>query len=143
MPDLTVANSSFSLSVTSVFAVPIPMQEYSADDAFSTENVVPNETLMGVDGNLSGGYVPYPVKLKFVLQADSLSIIFMDQWRQAMDQAQTTYTANATIIIPALVKIFTFTKGFLTGAMPMPGAKKIAQPQTYEITFNKMTAAGL
>jgi hypothetical protein len=141
MPTLTVANSAFTLIVPAVFATPVPMQAYAADDAFDAENVAPSEVLMGVDAILSGGYVPYPVKLKFVLQADSPSNFFMDAWRQAMDAAKDTFPANATIVAPSLGKIWTFTKGFLTAAMPMPAGKKLFQPQPYEITFQSITTA--
>lgn len=141
MSTLTSANSKFSLSVPGIFPVPVPIQGYSADDAFNTENVAPNEAVMGVDALLSGGYTPYPVKLKFVLQADSASNLFLDQWRQSMDQATDAFPCNATIVAPSLGKIFTFTRGFLTGDMPTPSAKKIFQPQTYEITFQSVTAA--
>ena len=141
MATLTVANSSFTISAPDVFPVPVPMQGYAADDAFDSENVVPNETLMGVDGNLSGGYVPYPVKLKFVLQADSPSNLFMDQLRQAMDGAQEAFIINATIVAPSVGKIWTFTRGFLTGAVPTAPGKKLFQPQTYEITFNSVSTA--
>ena len=141
MSTLTVANSSFTLSVDDVFPVPVPMQGYAVDDAFDTENVAPNEAVMGVDGNLSGGYTPYPVKLKFVLQADSASNIFMDTWRQAMDAAKEAFTANVTIVAPGPGKIWTFTKGFLTGDVPAAPGKKIFGPQTYEITFESVSAA--
>jgi|SRR5579875_1071842 len=143
MGTITSANSAFTLSVPDVFAVPVPMQGYSADDAFDTENVQPTETLMGVDGVLSGGYTPYPVKLKFVLQADSPSNLFMDQWRSAMDSAKETFLATATIVAPSLGKIYEFKDGYLTGAVPTPQGKKVFQPQTYEITFNAMSAAPL
>lgn len=141
MPTLTVANSSFTLSLPDVFPVPQPIEGYSADDAFDTENVAPSEAVMGVDANLSAGYTPYPVKLKFVLQGDSPSNEVMDTWRQTMDQQRETFFANATIVAPGLGKVFTFTKGSLTGDMPMPQGKKIFQPQTYEITFQNITAA--
>ena len=141
MATLTDANAAISLAVPEVFAVPVPISGFSVDDMFDTENVAPNETLMGVDGVLSGGYTPYPVKLKIVLQADSPSNIYFDQWRQAMDAATEAYTAELTITAPGPGKIWTFTRGFLTGDMPTPGAKKIFQPQTYEITFNSVSAA--
>lgn len=144
MPNtITSANSSFSLAIPDVFPVPAPIEGYSTDDAFDTENVAPNETLMGVDGLLSGGYTPYPVKLKVVLQADSPSNSVFDQWRQAMDAAKETFQANATIVCPSIGKIFTFVGGFLTGAMPTPQGKKVLQPQTYEITFQSVSAAPL
>lgn len=141
MTTITSANSAFTLSVPSVSPVPVPIQGYAADDAFDTENVAPNEVQMGVDGNLSGGYTPYPVKIKFVLMADSPSNLFLDLWRQAMDAATEAFPANATIVAPGLGKIYTFTNGFLTGDVPTPQGKKVMMPQTYEITFNRVSAA--
>lgn len=141
MNTITSANSAFTLAVDGVFAVPVPIQGYATDDAFDTENVAPNEALMGVDANLSGGYTPYPVKLKFVLQADSPSNLFLDQWRQAMDSAREAFPANAEIVCPSIGKVYTFTKGFLTGDVPTPQGKKLLMPQTYEITFESMTSA--
>jgi hypothetical protein len=142
MPNtITSANAQFTLSVPGVLPVPVPIEGFAADDAFDTENVAPNEAIMGVDGNLSGGYTPYPVKLKFVLQADSPSIAFMDQWLGAMKTATETYQANATIVAPSLGKIYTFLIGFLTGAIPTAPGKKVFQPQTYEITFESVSAA--
>lgn len=140
---ITSANSSFTLNVPGVSPVPIPIQGYAADDAFDTENVAPNEVKMGVDGQLSGGYTPYPVKLKFVLQANSASILFMDLWRQTMDAATEAYPASATIIAPSIGKVWNFKNGFLTGAMPIAPGKKTLSPQTYEITFNAFTAAAI
>lgn len=141
MTTLTSANSKMSLSVPDVFPVPQAIQGYSTDDAFDTDSVAPNEVLMGVDGKLSGGYTPYPVKLKIVLQADSPSIAVFDQWRQAMDQATDSFVGNLTIVAPSLGKIFTFTRGFLTGATPTPPGKKVFQPQNFEVTFQSVVAA--
>lgn len=143
MTTLTSANSKMSLSVPDVFPVPQAIQGYAADDAFDTDNVAPNEVLMGVDGLLSGGYTPYPVKLKIMLQANSPSIATLDQWAQAMGQATDAFPANLTIVAPSLGKIFTFTKGFLTGYVPTPPGKKIFQPQTFEITFESVSAAAV
>jgi len=141
MTTLTSANSKLAISIASVFPTPQPIQGFATDDAFDTDNVAPNETLMGVDGKLSGGYTPYPVKLKIVLQADSPSNAVFDTWRQAMDQATDSFPCDVTIVAPSLGKIFTFTRGFLTGDMPTPPGKKIFQPQTYEITFQNVSAA--
>lgn len=141
MRTITDANSEFSISVPSVFPTPQPIQGYATDDAFDTENVAPNEALMGVDGNLSGGYTPYPVKLKFVLQADSASNDVIDQWRQYMDSATEAYPCNATIAVPGIGKRYTFIKGWLTGTVPTVQGKKVLMPQTYEITFQQLITA--
>lgn len=142
MPNtITSANASLTLNIPAVFPAPVPIQGFSTDDAFDTENVAPNETLMGVDGVLSGGYTPYPVKQKIVLQADSPSLAVFDAWRQAMDAALEAYQASMTIVCPSIGKVFTFVGGFLTGGMPAPPGKKVLQPQTFEITFESVSAA--
>jgi hypothetical protein len=141
MQTITSANAQLTLSIPDVFPTPQPIEGFATDDAFDTENVSPNETLMGVDGNLSGGYTPYPVKFKIVLQADSVSQDVFDQWRQAMDAAKEAFAANATLVADSVGKIYTFTKGFLTGDMPTPPGKKVLQAQTYEITFQSVSAA--
>lgn len=141
MTTITSANSALSLNVPGVFPIPVPIEGYSTDDAFDTENKTPTETLMGVDGNLSGGYTPQPTKLKIVLQADSPSIAYFDQWYAAMDAAKEAYPASATLIATSLGKKWGFTQGFLTGYMPAPPGKKVLMPQTYEITFEDSTSS--
>lgn len=144
MTTLTVANSAFTLATNSpATPVPIPMVGYAADDAFDVENIAPNEVMPGVDGRLSGGYVYVPVKLKFTLQADSPSILFLDLWWQSMGANKDAFTASATIVAPSLGKIWTFTKGFLTGYKPIPSGKKLFQAQPYEITFESMITAAV
>ena len=142
MTSLTVANSAFTMDVDSpALPTTLIMQGYTADDAFDVENIAPNEVMTGVDGRLSGGYVYVPVKLKFTLQADSPSIFSMDTWWQSMGANKDSFTANATIVAPSLGKVWTFTKGFLTGYKPIPSGKKLFQGQAYEITFERMIAA--
>ena len=63
MATLTSANSAFSLQIANLYPVPQSIQGYAADDAFAVDDVEPVETVMGVDGKLSGGYTPYPIKL--------------------------------------------------------------------------------
>lgn len=143
MTTLTVANSSFTLDVDSpALPTSIEMKGYSTDDAFDTDSIAPNEVMTGVDGELSGGYVYVPTKLKFTLQADSPSIFYIDTWYESMGSNKEAFTANATIVAPSLGKIWTFTKGFLTGYKPTPKGGKLYQAQVYEITFKaKSTAA--
>lgn len=144
MTTLTVANSAFTLGVPDVplLAAGIAIEGYSTDDAFDTDSVAPNEVMSGVDAKLSGGWVYVPTKLKFTLQADSPSIFFIDAWYESMRAASESFTANATIVSPALGKIWTFGKGFLTGYKPTPPGKKLFHPQAYEVTFErKITAA--
>jgi hypothetical protein len=144
MTSLTVANSAFTLEVPDVplLASGVFILGYTADDAFDADSLAPNEVMTGVDARLSGGWVYVPTKLKFTLQADSPSVLYIDTWYESMGADKESFTANATIVSPALGKIWTFGRGFLTGYKPMPQGKKLFQAQAYEITFErKITAA--
>lgn len=141
MSTLTSANSVLALSVVNLYPTPQLIQGYAVDDAFAFPDVKPNETLMGVDGILSAGYTPYPVNQEIMLQADSLSNLIFDNWISAEQTARETYFASATLIYPSLAALFTFTRGVMTSASPVPTAKKVIQPRKFSITWQSVTRA--
>lgn len=141
MGTLTAADSSFFLGIENLYDAPQPIQGYSTDDAFAAEDIVMGETMMGVDGKLSAGFVPAPQPLTITLQADSPSCELFDQWMQAEKATKSKYTANGVIRIPALNLQFVFTKGFLVSGSPMPAGKKVLQPRSFTIHFEKMAPA--
>jgi hypothetical protein len=138
---LTSANSAFALQISGLYPTPQSIQGYATDDAFSTDDVNPVEAIIGVDGHLSGGYTPYPTKLSITLQADSASNDIFDNWVAAQKAARETYIANATISLPGIGKKFVLTRGFLTSAAPMAGAKKTLGPKKFQITFESCDAS--
>ncbi len=138
---LTGANSAIYLGVTDLYDTPQQLQGFAADDIFDTEMVKLCETLMGVDGNLSGGFVNIERKMTIMLQADSPSNDLFDNWAEAMQAQQDTYEANGLVSIYALGSKFTLTKGFLTGHTFMPAVKKLIQPRRFEITWNRVSAS--
>lgn len=144
MPTITSANSSFVLLVPGVFPIPINVQGYAVDDAFTTETVDTAEAVMGVDGKLSHGYTPQPTKLRVVLQPDSLSIGEFELWDTTNQRAKESFEATAAVIeLPSVGKVYTFTKGALTRATRMPSAKKVLQPVEFEVTFESCIPAPL
>jgi hypothetical protein len=138
---LTTANSALALQSAGLYPIPQSIQGYATDDAFAVDDVEPVETMMGVDGKLSGGYVPYPTKLHITLQADSASNAIFDNWLSAQVAAKELYIANATILLQGTGEKFVFTRGFLTAAAPMSSSKKILQPRKFVITFEQCTKA--
>ena len=60
-----------------------------------------------------------------------------------MDQVTDDLPGNASIISPALEKVWTFSNGTLTSYQPGPQGKKLFQPQRYEIMFESVTVAGV
>lgn len=141
MATLTTANSALTIQVRDLFPIPQAIQGYAVDDSFSTDDVSPVEVQMGVDGHLSGGYVPYPTALNIMLQADSPSLQMFDDVLAAQVAAKEAYIFDATMILQGSNEKHVFVRGFLTSATPTSSAKKVLQPRKFTITFQTSSKA--
>lgn len=141
MATLTGANSIIMLGIPLLFPIPQQLQGFATDDVFNTDAIESAETLMGVDGNLSGGYVNVPVKQNYILQGDSKSNAFFDNWFEANKTAQDSYTASGTIVLTSIGKKYNMVRGFLTNYTPIPAVKKLIQPRTHTITWESSSPA--
>jgi hypothetical protein len=139
MATLTAANSVITLTIAGVFPNPQQLQGFDVDDIFSAESVSPAETKMGVDGILSGGWVATEKKLTYTLQADSPSNEVFDAWNDFQQQQQEVAIAQGSVSLVAINRIFTKTRGFLTGFVPIADAKKLLQPRKFTITWQSIT----
>lgn len=138
---LTAANSVYMLAIPDLFPIPQQLQGYAAEDVFTTEPVDSVETVMGVDGNLSGGWMPTPKRQTITLQADSASSLMFDVWQQQQEAIQDAFVANGFITLPSLGRIYTCTKGFMTSYSPIPDVRKILQPRRFQITWERIISA--
>jgi hypothetical protein len=138
MATITSANSVLSLAINTYFPVPQVIQGFAVDDAFESESVQQSETLMGVDGILSGGKVFVPYKMTIHLQADSPSVFLFDAWRNAQDADADVYAASGSIVLSSTSMVYTLQNGFLTSATPFPAVKKTLTPLVYEITWQRI-----
>lgn len=142
--DITSANSAFVLQVPSVFTTPQALQGYATDDAFTTEEVDVAEVMMGVDGIMSGGFIPFITQMNIVFQADSVSITnTMEVWISAMQSARAIYLGNASIQLPSINKEYILQNGILRRITPTPPAKKVLMPQTYAISWQNWSVVPL
>ena len=135
MANITSANSIVMIAINSLFPVPQLLQGYAADDVFDTDPLESAETLMGVDGFLSAGFVYVPVQQTYTLQADSPSIFIFDQWWLAQQQNQTIYFAQGSVQLPAINKKYAMIQGVLSNYKIAPDARKVLQPQKFRITW--------
>ncbi len=140
---LTAANAVLLLTVAGLFDTPLPLQGFEVDDIYDVDNVVPAETKMGVDGKLSGGWVPVPIVQNITLQADRDSISVFEDWYNAQQTAQEVYIANGSILLPSVERSYVMTKGFLTGYKPTPDGKKVLQARKFAVTWERVTSAAL
>jgi hypothetical protein len=138
---ITSADAIFLLSIDNVYPVFVELQDYSADDAFSADNVAPTEAQMGVDGHLSVGQVSHPVKMKIRLAADSVSAPVFADWYRFQQSAREAFVAMGQITLRSTGVQYDLYRGALTGYTPIPAAKKVLQPLEYEITWESVTPA--
>jgi len=138
---ITSANSVYMLSITGLYPSPQKLEGYMADAAFATEPVEPAETVMGVDGQLSGGWLPTAVKQTISIMPNSPSYAIFENWVAAQKAQREVMTADATISIPSLGKIYTCTRGFITQTKMAPDAKKVMQGSEFQITWNDISAS--
>jgi len=134
--DLTGANASIAILVPALFSTPQVLQQFAADNVFEVPEITPTETVMGVDGVLSGGMVFVPIEQEFMLQANSPSIDLFDNWWLQQIAGQTTYPASGTTIMPGLKKMWQMVNGFLINYKPLPQVQRLAQPQRFRIRWN-------
>ena len=135
---ITSANSVLTLVVAGLFPAPVQLKGYASDKAFTTEAVDLAEVQMGVDGRMTAGFVPNPVKQTITLQADSPSKDIFTAVIQAMKTAREVFYISGSISLPSTGESFTLTRGILTNAKQIPDAQKVLQPVDYVITWESV-----
>ena len=138
MADITSANAVFLLSVPDVFSTPQNLLGFATDDAFATDSVAVAETMKGVDGIMSYGFLPFITPMSIAFQADSPSIpVTMETWIAAEIATRQKFAASATITLPALGKAYQMVNGVLVNITPIPPGKKVLMPQVYHIHWDQ------
>lgn len=138
MGAITGADVTFTLAILPLFVIPQRIQGFASDDVADVPSIRSVEVMMGVDGILSSGFVNVAVPQHVALQADSLSNRIFETWWTQMQSTKAIYRATGLLTIPGISTNFVFTNGSLTGYKPMPAVKKLLQPRSYELTWEKV-----
>ena len=141
MSTITSANAIVMFSIPLIFPIPQQLQGFAADDVFDTDPLESAETLMGVDGKLSAGFVFVPTLQNYALQADSPSVFIFDTWWNTQQIAHEVFFANATVLLTSIGKKWAMTNGVLSNYKPLPDAKKVLQPQRFRVTWESSLPA--
>jgi tail fiber protein gp32 len=141
MGDITSANAVLTLGQPILFPTPQQLQGFAADDIFNIPEIQSLESVMGVDGVLSFGFVFVEIAWNITLQADSASNqIFDTIWTQQLATKQ-AYPVSGLIKLPGIATKFTLTNGGLKRYKPAPDAKKTLHPRTYGFVFQNIAPA--
>jgi hypothetical protein len=135
---ITSANSVFTITVPGLFPAPVTLHGYAAERAWNTDQQDLAETQMGVDGRMTAGFIPAPVKQTVSLQADSPSKAIFNAIARAMKQAREVFYINGAISLPSTGEAVTCVRGVLTNFKPIPDAGKVLQPLDFAIVWERM-----
>lgn len=138
MSSLTAASALITLSIAGLFTAPQQLQGFAVDDIYDVDALDITETMMGVDGILSGGFVYNPIKQAFSIQSDSPSIAIFETWAAAQAQQKDVFTAQGYTALPAVGRSYRSTKGFLTQVQPIPSAGKLLKARKFTITWESI-----
>lgn len=141
MRTITAASCDFAITIPGLYNSPQLLSGYMADDAFSSDDQELGETVMGVDGNMSVGYVPNPINMTVALMPDSLSMDIFENLRAAIIAGQETIVMSATLTMKSTGKQYIATKGILQKAQPHPAVKRVLQGIPYGIRWQSITPA--
>lgn len=139
--DIGSANSVLTLAIDTLFPNPQQLQGFGVDDIYDVASVKNIETLMGVDGILSAGFVWKERVQTITLQADSASNNLFDVWNSQQEANLAVYAAQGLIRLPGIATKFVQTRGLLTGYKPAPKAGRLLHARTYEITWQRIAPA--
>jgi hypothetical protein len=139
--DIGSANSVLTLAIATLLPSPVQLQGFGIDDIYDIAQVKNIETLMGVDGVLSAGFVWKERVQTVTLQADSVSNDIFDMWNANQEANLQSYPAQGVIRLPGIATKFVQTRGFLTGYKPAPKAGRLLHARTYEITWQRVAPA--
>jgi hypothetical protein len=134
--NITAANSS--MNAASVLGE-IVFEGYSADNAFSSENVTGVETKIGVDGIMSAGYVPTIKTHNVTLEASSSTIPILMNLAQLCEATKMPQIMAFSIEIPAVSLRFLFTAS-LTSWPPILSATRMLEPAQFGFQYSDVVA---
>jgi hypothetical protein len=132
--NITSANSSASMKGA---LGEVKWEGYSTDSAFSSELVKFTETRMGVDGQMSGGYVPTIKVVTVDFEASSATVPKLMDLMMLAEATRTPQAVVVTITIPSVGKKFVCT-GFITDGKFLFDAKKMLEPMQYKFDFESI-----
>ena len=139
---ITSANSVFIISAGTLYTNQ-QLQGFMADRAFETSDADIAELVMGVDGVLSAGWIPYMVAQTIYIMPDSPSQQIFEDAVEYERTTQTKLVWQGQINLPSISRSYTCTNGYLTRMKAVPDAMRVLAGRGYTITWNTISAGPL
>lgn len=133
--NITSANAVVTLACDQLIPNPVRLQNFSADQSVSLDEVTLSEGQMGVDGGYAAGYVNSIKSVTLTLEANSPSTKYLNIIAKAMHNQTTVYLITLTVTLPSLGMRYIFSNGTLGTGQIMSNPKKLLEPTTWKFNF--------
>ena len=138
---LTATDAIVSVKVDNLFPVPQIIDGFEIDNAFQLSDINIAQTVLTLDGELTGGYVPSIVDFTINVLPVSLSKQFFVDWMQASKTNQTMFKATFNITIPGEKASYILTDVILVTGKILPSVNSILQPVSYKVQVSSKNIA--
>lgn len=140
---LTSANAVLMMTLP-ILPIPVQIKGFSADDMAEQEEIQYTESVKGVDGYMSSGYVNNNNVVNITLQPTSPSMDIFYTWIKTMKVKREAISVSLlTLSSEALGCTYICQNGVLTNGTEIPPFKKIIQPVKFKLTFESITQVPL
>lgn len=136
MPSITSANAIIILTVPGVIPG-IQLEGFAADDIYDIEQLEIAETVMGVDGILSVGFVFTEVKQTFSFQPDSTSIQSFEDWYTAELALVDKIPGSVQVTLPSVGIVYDQSPVVMKTYSPAPSAGKVLKPRKFGLIMGR------
>lgn len=136
---ITSADAIFSLTVTNLYPTAQVLEGYAADAMFAFGDTEMANTVRGVDGKLSAGFVFGEYLQTITVMPDSPSWQIFETWMLTSLTAKAVFRCNATVILPSTGRKYTLTNGVLQRTKAMPDAQRVLAAGTFQISWESVT----
>lgn len=136
--NITSANATIVMTVEELFPSGFQLEQFSTDLALSQGDDTLAETRMGVDGQMVAGFIPSILAVTISLEPSSPSMEQMNTLYKAMKTNMRVYEISLVVDIPSLGKSYTYSGGVLKTGRLVPDIKKVLDPVSYGIDFEKV-----
>lgn len=133
--NITSANAIVTLACDQLIPNPVRLQNFSADQSVSLDEVTLSEGQMGVDGGYAAGYVNNVKSVTLTLEANSPSTKYLDIIAKAMNNQKTVFLITLTVTLPSIGTRYIFSNGTLGSGQIMSNPKKLQEPTTWKFNF--------
>ena len=130
---LTATDAVVSIKVDSLaFPAPEIIDGFEIDNAWQLSDITIAQTVLTLNGQLVGGYVPSIVEFTInVLPSSNAKTFFVD-WMQASRTNQTMFKGLINITIPAEFSNYVLSDVVMTTGKILPSVNSILQPVSYK-----------